>query len=275
MNSVKPAPALLTTSVTGTSSPSVLTTCYVPQELQEAVNHILPLIHQYRTEHLSSSAASDRQLELEVRLGRRNKQTQRWESEVSKSFFSTTLEMLKSFDGWTETPVCTDSHDFFYMTPAGKRIRTTLEFGSPCRLTHINKTPVGVRDVKLVEHSCDARISLKQETVVHEEELPDVVSTVLVRIKKRTSFCLDKWRIDLTQVWSGATRNEAEQHQANGNNAAAGQCAYEIEIEFCGSREYVASVTDQYIATSLLLKLCSVLGSGVIYMLPLTAPRLS
>jgi hypothetical protein len=255
------------TETARTGGAVALTTCYVPQELQTAVDHIMPLIHQYRTERMTC----DKELELEVRLGRRNRTTQRWDSEVSRSFFVSTMEMLKSYGGWTAPPATIDMHDFFYVTPAGKRVRTTLEFGTPCKLTHVCKQPVALRDIKLVDHSCDARVSLKLEAAIPAEELPDVVSTVLVRVKKRTSFQLDNWRIDMTQVWSGKTRNEAEQNQANGVNS--GHCTHEVEVEFCGSRAYLAAVTDQYIATSLLLKLCSVLGSGVIYMLPFIAPR--
>ena len=245
------------------------TTCYVPQELQAAVDWIMPLIHQYRSDVLTA----EKPLELEVRLGRRHKVSQRWDSEVSGSFFLSTLEMLQGFAGWSVPPATVHMHDYFYVVPATdassepRRIRTTMQFGSPCTVTHVCKTLVGLRDLKLVDHSCDARVSLKQELPVKGEELPDVVVPTHVRIKRRTSFFLDRWRFDLTQVWRGASRSEAEESQASG------QCVYEVEAEFTGDRAYVASVTDQYMATSLLLKLCSVLGSGVIYMLPLSAAR--
>lgn len=239
-------------------------TCYVPQELQAGVDAILPLIHEFR----SLQMTSEKQLELEIRLGKRNKATQRWESEVSGSFFMSTMEMLDAFQGWSAPPLRQDVHDYFYTLPGtsqggGKRVRTSMTFGVPCTVTHVVKSLVGLKDLKLVDHSCDARISVKEEAPLQADELPDVVQPHLVRIKRRTSFHLPNWRIDMTQVWRGSSRTEAEESQASG------QCVYEVEVEFVGDRSYLASVTDQYLATSLLLKLCSVLGSGVIYMLPL------
>ena len=246
------------------SEPLPQATCYVPQELQAAVDAILPLIHEFR----SALLTTDKALELEVRLGRRSKTTQRWESEVSGSFFMSTMEMLKSYTGWSAPLVTLDMHDYFYTLPpsttcaVSRRVRTTMTFDSPCGVTHVVKSLVGLKDLKL-EHACDARISLKEEAPLHPDELPDVVEPHLVRIKRRTSFFLQAWRFDLTQVWQGSTRTEAEQSQTTGNSS------YEVEVEFTGDRAYLGGVTDQYLATSLLLKLCSVLGSGVIYMTPL------
>lgn len=247
------------------TEPVAQATCYVPQELQAAVDAILPLIHEFR----SAMLTSDKELELEIRLGRRNKVTQRWESEVSGSFFVSTMEMLEAFTGWTAPIVTEDAHDFFYTLPAtdthpSRRVRTSMTFGAPCTVTHVVKTLVGLKDLKL-EHSYDARVSLKLEAPLQPDELPDVVQPNLVRIKRRTSFYLQNWRFDLTQVWRGASRTEAEENQVNG------QCSYEVEAEFTGDRGYISGVTDQYLATSLLLKLCSVLGSGVIYMMPLAS----
>lgn len=247
--------------------PSPQTTCYVPQELQAGVDAILPLIHELR----SALLTSDKHLELEIRLGRRNKASQRWESEVSGSFFMSTVEMLKAYNGWTAPMTTHDLHDYFYTLPpsgihtTSRRVRTTMTFDSPCSVTHVVKSLVGLKDLKL-EHTCDARISLKEEAPLHSDDLPDVVQPNLVRIKRRTSFYLPHWRIDLTQVWHGATRTEAEQSQVTGNSS------FEVEVEFTGDRTYISGITDQYLATSLLLKLCSVLGSGVIYMVPLPQP---
>jgi hypothetical protein len=109
----------------------------------------------------------------------------------------------------------------------------------------------------------DARISLKREDEVYAHDLPAMVEPHLVRIKKRWSFYLSKWRIDLTQVWSGISRSVAEANQSRN------YCSYEVEVECICTPVVVDTLTDDYLALSMLLKVCSLLTQPHLRMMPL------
>jgi hypothetical protein len=234
--------------------------CHVPAELESAVEYILPLITKFRGLVCTDDKKS---FELEIRLGRRNPQTNRWESEVTPQFFASTLEMLLGYTEWQQVVEAADSHDYFYLVE-DRKVRTTIDLSSsPSVVTHMEKQPVGHLDVHVHDQPCDARVSVKTEVPLDAAELPRIVEPILVRIKRRWSFSLENWRFDLTQVWSGATRLDAEQRQS-GN-----QATYEIEVEFIGTTGYTLSLTDNYLAASALMKVCSVLTGCVLRMSPL------
>jgi hypothetical protein len=234
-----------------------------PVELQCAVLHIVPLVSKFRQAVLQAHTHKSG-LELEVRLGRRH-ESGRWETDVGASTFFATLELLQSYTHWASWEDARDSHDYFYALPSGARVRTSVGFDQEVKVTHVQKQALGALDVKLVTHCFDARVSLKSEVPVDAKALPHMVEPTLVRIKKRWSFWLDKWRFDLTQVWSGVTRAVAESNQARN------YCTFEVEVECVCDAATVGSLSDEYIALSMLLKLCSLLGGTIVRMLPMHA----
>ena len=175
--------------------------------------------------------------------------------------------MLQAYDGWVKKAVDCDAHDYFYTDTCGQKVRTSVHFGEThVSVEHVHKVGVAACDIKLLSHACDARVSYKREEAVDASVLPDMVEPYLVRLKKRHSFWLDKWRFDLTQVWSGVTRSIAEANQARNF------CTFEVEVECVCPPSQLLTMSAEYIALSMLLKLWSLLGGGKpVRMLPLTA----
>jgi hypothetical protein len=71
----------------------------------------------------------------------------------------------------------------------------------------------------------------------------------MLRFKQRRSFEVRGWRFDLTKTWQAANREEMEQKQTHDP-----VCEFEIECVdpmHCLQKPYH---TDEYVATSLLLK---------------------
>lgn len=238
----------------------------VPEELASVLQFILPVVKQFKKEVSSDGWRG----ELEVRLGQpcENEQGERvWQPNVGPVLFHNLLDLLQAYDGWCRKEVDCDSHDYFYCDMAGSKVRTSVVFGGThvC-VEHMHKVGVAACDIKLLNHACDARVSFKREEAVSVSALPDMVEPYLVRLKKRHSFWLDKWRFDLTQVWSGVTRSIAEANQARGF------CTFEVEVECVCSPSLLSTLSAEYVGLSMLLKLWSLLGGGKpVRMLPITA----
>lgn len=105
----------------------------------------------------------------------------------------------------------------------------------------------------------DARICASIEHSIPEDLLPVAVTPELVRIKQRRSFRLaslgvepDAFSFDLSIVYSGKTKSEAEQKQANN-----WEPSFEVEVECLCPRDYLKSCAgeDTYLALSLVLKI--------------------
>lgn len=231
------------------------TALYVPSDIEPAVRYVQPVVA-----HLFQQASAPEPLELEVRLG--TVSGGKWQSGVGASFFHATVDMLRAYPDWTSVHTDVDSHDYFYTTASGRRVRTSIEFSANPVVTHVEKQSIANRDVRVASQPHDLRVSVKREVVVAATDLPKLVAPELVRIKKRTSFCLPLWRFDCTQVWSGPSRSAAEAAQA------AAQATYEIEVEFIGTTEDAVHATEDYLAASALLKACSIFGFGLQRMAP-------
>lgn len=231
----------------------------VPPELTAAVLHIVPVVAQYR----QALNEKNRHVELEVRLGRRVNSSSRWDTDVGCPTFQAVYQLLDAHDGWRRKELHIDSHDYVYTTPTGQ-VRTSVRLHKHATVSHMRKVSLASLDLKLVTQPFDARVSVKAEVPVDGLTLPPIVEPHLVRLTKRSSFWLDKWRFDLTQVWAGVTRSEAESNQARG------KCAYEVEVECVCPPSLLSTLTDEYIALSMLLKICSLLGGTSLSMLPYT-----
>lgn len=112
--------------------------------------------------------------------------------------------------------------------------------------------PSAVNAVRVVE---------SMESTVKADELPIVVTPTHVRIKQRKQFTLAsktckgaEWRFELTRVWTGETREEAEQQQKQkGTN-----CVCEVELEF--SMGTCKRINLDQLLTSMFAKITSLLN---------------
>ena len=229
--------------------------CYVPLELETAVNAILPLVARFKQHHAEGHA-------LQVRFGLVDSDGA-WKHGVSASFFSATLQLLRHFKGWSSVEEPQYMHTYVY-SAGDARVCTTLHIGTPCSVTHVKRSTVGQRMIKLSEASFQLRLSLKTEDEVDAASLPVIVTPEFVKLCERTTFSLEHWRFHFSRTWSGRSRSEAEQRHMND------ETQYEIEVEFCGTKAYLMTLTDEYMATSALMKACSVLGKGVVRMEPVS-----
>jgi hypothetical protein len=180
-------------------------------------------------------------LEIEARLGKF--QHSQFQSGVTKADFSRIHDMLMTYGGWVNNDQVNKwVSSFDYMLDNNVRV-TKNSSGN----TFIKKTVIDHVTFACPERSYDIRISLK-------EELPTQVSLPqdprMVRVKKRKSFIYkNRWRFDLTIVWSGKDEQDAQSRQPN----------HEIECEFIAPCN-TAGPNYDYTALSLLEKMIDFLG---------------
>ena len=224
--------------------------------------------------------------EMEARLGSLSENG--YVSNVGHETFSTLLNMLESYPHWHHVSGWTESQDVFYMIdlPTGQdgknaraEVRTSVGLDSEKRMTlhHCVKRKLRVLDLRVVSlGSCNEasylsalhetlngplnpRVSFSVEQTVPAELLPIAVVPTRVRIKQRKRFFITSlgverpaFSVDLTIVYSGTSRSEAEQRQAASKDAS-----YEVEVECLEPLAYLQSCNqqEQMLALSLLLKL--------------------
>ena len=170
--------------------------------------------------------------------------------------------MLESYDNWDSmSPQWVEMHDYFYPSPTieGGNIRSTVQFQPDSArksidIVHLLKKRLSKLDVAYqgegTESAYNMRFTLAQEVTIDKDDVPDIVKPRFIRIKKRREFSKGCWRFDLTKTWSGATRIEAEQKMNS-------EPIYEVEVECIDPKSYLSQDyhTDQYVATSILVKL--------------------
>lgn len=198
--------------------------------------------------------------ELEARFGKII--DGRFKPGVDRNTMDTIIEAMqksafvKGEDEWKEE---TD----FYFEHNRKQLRTRVSYDSNTMTITPETTekkimcaPVDCfHKVENKSGNMDVRISLKTEHV--HTEVSSAVNSTLVRIKQRRRFVTDNgmWAFDFSMTWSGTTKSEAEYSQMN-NDAV-----YEIECELLGNDAYLNDKTNEYVATSLLLKMKDLLPS--------------
>ena len=227
----------------------------IPNQLQHCILPVAQLVHTIRT--ACESGRGD-EVEFEARFGQfQSSGKGHFTPGVSAQTLSTIEKMLESFTEWDSGTNWEDMHDYFY-THEGASIRTTVHFQHDSEnfdMTHITKQTVNQVNLKrmgasLTPTSYDMRVSLNRECP--HKDLPPIVTPQFVRIKKRRSFSLKHWRFDLSRVWEGKTRLEAEMRQSKH------EPIYEFEVEWVNPHEYLkmdSNHTNEYVATSLLLKM--------------------
>lgn len=130
----------------------------------------------------------------------------------------------------------------------------------------------------------DANIYLQKKHTVKSQMLPRIVLPQMMRIVKRTTFSLANWRFVFTSEWSAPTRAEAELKQSLYNNRRTladdetinlqmlgnkDFCVHKIKIELIGSNEYILESPTDYLALSLLYKICSLLSGSIFEINPI------
>lgn len=101
----------------------------------------------------------------------------------------------------------------------------------------------------------DFRVSISVELPVPVTQLPSLVQPQLVRIKQRNSYQRSNWRYDLTLVWQGPSRSEAERSQRY-----AGKTLFEVEIEYCPAEATLKNTSDGSLALNILGKVTSIVN---------------
>ena len=234
----------------------------IPNALHAAVQSVAPLFGRMRK---ALAEGENGQYELEARVGLLS--ADRFVPGINAECMRQIEAMLSSFTGWDR---CTQgwvyTHDYFYRVD-GKQYRTSTTFGGASISTvHMYKTVLEQQDLQHVPlhstavlgHLCkvpvvaDVRISLAVESPV--AELPSLVTPFMLRFKQRRSFHIRGWRYDLTKTWQASSRKEMEAKQAQ-----EPVCEVEVECEDPASCLAKPYHTDEYMATSLLLKMLDVL----------------
>lgn len=231
----------------------------IPPHLVDVVSVVERVVAQLR-ERTMTCTDQQTEFELEARFGRY--ESGRWINGVDRLFWGQILQIFTECEHWTEVVdgEWKHQHDFFYELSDGRRVRTSSSFdidNQPLMdVQHVTKTRYSTVDLHVPtggKSVYDIRVALSSETPVPPQDLPDTVIPTLVRIKQRRSFIYKHWRFDMTKVWSGGSRLAAEQAQQ------AKSTTYEIELECASPVECLQSSQDNYIATSLLLKMCDLL----------------
>lgn len=199
--------------------------------------------------------------ELEARFGRIERG--RFLPGVRRQTMDRLIKMMQSSSYFTEEEKgWTEMHDFFYRDERGRNVRTRVLF-DPNRMTTVLQTAVTEKmESYLLSHNTpsphpmDVRVGLKTETPVDSASSHPSVSPHHVRIKQHRRFRYEGWAFDFSITWSGSTKTEAEQRQASSDPPQ-----YEVEVELVDREAYFQTRTDQYLASSLLLKMHDLVDS--------------
>lgn len=236
----------------------------IPHCLHVAVLAIAKQVKLLRKLTQQSKHDAKMHFELEARLGTFSGST--FTPGVNYETLDHIQRMLESYEDWDSvTPQWVEMHDYFYPSPAiaedDGNIRSTVRFHPPessrksIDIEHLLKKRLSKLDLGYqgegTESAYHMRFTLAQEVTIDKDDVPDIVKPKFIRIKHRREFTKGCWRFDLTKTWSGATRIEAENQQMNQ------EPRYEVEVECIDPKQYLSQDyhTDQYVATSILVKL--------------------
>lgn len=96
----------------------------------------------------------------------------------------------------------------------------------------------------------DVRVALSHEEQVLPNRVPNVAQPERVAIRQRRRFAAGAWAVDLTMVWSGRTKEEAEQRQRRSAPE------YHVEVECIDPVGYLdGHVDDIDVAASVLMRI--------------------
>jgi hypothetical protein len=225
---------------------------------------------------LSELAENNTCFELEGRLGKLTPTG--FDPNVGSTAFCAILSMLETFPRWSKVTPWQESQDVFFtaalpasalvgLEESGRpvQVRTTVQSSvdGSIEILHIVKKKLkrvdlalqnvdvgacalGTRASGCAALPLDARVSSSLERSVSSSILPVAVSPDLVRIKQRKRFFLsslgvptDCFSFDMSIVYSGRTKTEAEHKQQQND-----QASFEVECECLAPREYLKTSGD-------------------------------
>lgn len=152
-----------------------------------------------------------------------------------------------------------------YYTIGERQVRTRVEARSGS--LSVRAATVAKRRLHRCEVRCRGtpwrvRVDLSEEPPVPAHELPDTVLPTRVAIAHRSSATYGGtegaplWRYDLSVVWHGRTRTEAEARQRDSSVVPE----YMLELEYIGGPAGLAERGAEYLACSGLLKILDTVG---------------
>ena len=191
-------------------------------------------------------------MELEARLGSYDTATNSFKAGISRQKMDDIIQSMHESSFITGDAEWSEEQDFFYKHQ-GRNLRTRVQFDSnnmEIISTTIEKKNIRHLDCITSYGDNDIRISLKNELPVTQSNIPTAVNPDFVRIKQRKRFRSEnsKWAFDFTMSWSGRNKDEAELSQQTN------EPLFELECELVDNTIFNEK-TDEYIATSLLLKM--------------------
>lgn len=233
--------------------------------------------------YMQAASEAPAKVEIEGRLGLAD--ANGFNSDVGKTVFCSVLAALETYPRWKHVTGWLESQDVFYSVelppeicgydkPTRLQVRTSVGLDSEKQLTLVHTLKRRLRSVTMqavplgsnataldgVEKLSTpllARISVSVEQQLPPHVLPVAVTPDLVRIKQRKRFLLNSLGIeppafafDLTIVYTGSSKSEAEKRQASGVAAS-----YEVEIEAIEPYAYLCSCDHDECALALSLTL--------------------
>lgn len=224
----------------------------IPFQLANVIEPTMSIVAHFR-ELVLLYADQTTQIKLKAQFGNYGL-SGTWSNGVTVTDWKHVLQMFTGCVHWTEPnePDWKHMHDYFYELPDKRKVHTTSSFETMGDLIldvqHYTQTNVDELTIA-APNSSNIRLVLSNETTVTATELPEIVMPSKMCIRMRRSFVYKFWRFDLTKRWVGASRLLAERAQQ------LDVAKYEIELECISPLEYLRITPNNYIATSLLLKI--------------------
>lgn len=229
----------------------------IPQPLKDGVAAVTPLVKLYRSRTEVPDKEVGSTMSLGVRMGRLMGDDGKWYRGVSKHTFHEVIDMLERYSDWDEVGVWQDAHEYVY-TVKHEKVTTRVELNTFLNVTHSVRTCEGRAMLGLGEHG-HARVYVRYDTKVAQEDVPETVTPSRVCIEKRRCFVKGVWHFEVAYMWYGSTRTCAEVAQSCDN------CVYNVDIKFVPGETKYWDDTQRgnctYVATSLLMKVVNVLSS--------------
>jgi len=181
---------------------------------------------------------------------------------LSKSAWTGIVAAMDACEEWTNISSWNEIHDFFFSVDMDGEmvpVRTSRSVNKDGRteVLHIRKHRVdqcfvGIGNCNTIATS--AKVIFSTEEILLESDLPKVTPTTNVRIKERKSYMWGSWRFDVTKSWSAPTYSQATTKRDQNSDTG-----YEVEIELADTRTYLSANSTEYVALSLLMKVCGTL----------------
>ena len=230
-------------------------------QLSSVVHPVAQLLREY---------AGKPSVEVEFRLGLRVGGA--WSSNVGFGVQDCFLKKCTTeFDRTCPSALCFNQwrEHADYSFDAGVKIgevRTRVEYDTDActvRSQTVRKRLLQRIEVSILDTPYAIRVDACQEQPLDDKHIPEAVNPSRVALKHRCSAhhtpresTHPMWRYDLTVLWSGPSRTDAEIAQADTEVAPE----YIVEIEYVGNRDDLSRFGADYVALSAIIKVADVVG---------------